>query len=178
MPGTYTVSMTLGDESYSADVEIEADPRRPMTMTDRRTRQDALLSLHALAKPLYEAAERTGTLSDQMDDAEALLGEHADAPASLGDELAAIQAELEEIGDGLQEARRWAGVAGAIQGSSTLPTEDQMWQIDAAWDAVPPLVERLNALIGQRVPAFNASLDAEGVRPDPGERLEVPRRGN
>jgi len=91
-------------------------------------------------------------------------------------ELEAIQEELEAIQEGLQEANGWSRVAGDIQQSSTLPTEDQLWQVDAAWDAVPPLVERLNALITTRVPAFNAALDAEGVRPDPGEALEVPRR--
>ena len=67
VPGTYTVSMSVGGETYSAEVEIEADPRRPMTTADRQERQDVLMSLHALAKPLYDASERTGTLSDQMD---------------------------------------------------------------------------------------------------------------
>ena len=95
----------------------------------------------------------------------------------LEDELEAIQSELDEISDGLVEARRWAGVAGAIQGSSTLPTEDQLWQADSAWDAVPPLVERLNLLLTNRVPTFNDSMNAMGVRPHPGEALRVPRRG-
>ena len=38
--------------------------------------------------------------------------------------------------------------------------EDQLWQIDAAWGAVPPLIERLNTLITTRIPVFNAGLDA------------------
>ena len=67
-------------------------------------------------------------------------------------------------------------MAEGILGSSTLPTQDQLWQIDAAWDSVPSLVERLNALLTDRVPALNASMDAEGVRPDPGEPVVVPRR--
>ena len=46
-----------------------------------------------------------------------------------------MQAELGEISTELGEARRNAGVAGAIQVSSTLPTEDQLWQVDAAWAA-------------------------------------------
>jgi photosystem II stability/assembly factor-like uncharacterized protein len=176
MPGSYSVSLSLGGETYSAEVEIEADPRRPMATADRLARQDVLMALHELAKPLYDATQRTDRLVDQMAEAEELLDQHDGAPEALTDELGAIQEELGEIGDGLQEARRWAGVANAIQGSSTVPTEDQLWQVDAAWEAVPPLVERLNVLIRDRVPAFNTSLDAEGVRPDPGEVLDVPRR--
>ena len=135
------------------------------------------MSLHDLARPLNDATQATRRLSGQFDEAAALLGDFEGESESLQEELTAMQSELEEISAGLGEARRWAGVASAIQGSSTLPTDDQMWQIDSAWDAVPPLVERLNVLITERAPAFNASMDAMGVRPNPGEAVEVPRRG-
>jgi signal transduction histidine kinase len=177
MPGAYTVSLTIGSETHAATVEIEADPRRPMTAADRRTRQAALMALHELAEPLYEATQGADRLADQMDEAASLLESHASAPDWLTAEVDSIQHQLEEISDGLQEARQWSRVAAAIQGSSTVPTEDQLWQVDAAWDAVPPLIGRLNDLISRRVPAFNASLDAEGVRPDPGPEIAVPRRG-
>ena len=36
----------------------------------------------------------------------------------------------------MAEARRNAGVARAIQGSSTLPTEDHLWQVDRAWEVM------------------------------------------
>ena len=90
--------------------------------------------------------------------------------------MEAIREALEEIEDDVAEARRNAGVAGAIQGSSTLPTADQMWQVDRAWEMMAELVEPLNALIGTRVPTLNAQLYAEGVRPKPGEEVEVPGR--
>ena len=176
MPGTYTVTLALGDERWSAEARIEADPRRPMTMADRRARQDVLMALHALAKPLNDAVTRARHLSGLLDDTEDLLDGHEGAPESLTSEFDAIREELEAIQAGLQEARGWTGVAAGIQGSSTLPTDDQLWQVDTAWEALPPLVERLNVLIATRVPALNAELDAEGVRPDPGEALEVPRR--
>lgn len=177
LPGTYTIALQVDEARWTAEVEIVAEPRRPMTAADRRTRQDALLAVYELAAPLDEATRAAERLSDQMDEVEALLDEVNDTPESLTEMLSEIQEELEEIDDGLGEARRWNGVGGAIQGSSTLPTEDQLWQIDAAWDAVPPLVERLNRLIDRDVPMLNAALDAEGVRPDPGDTLTVPRRG-
>jgi photosystem II stability/assembly factor-like uncharacterized protein len=176
MPGTYTVSLRVGDGSWSAEARIDADPRRAMTVADRRARQEALLALHELAKPLNDAVARARRLAELVDDTEDLLGAHADAPETLTAEVEAIREELSAIQAGLQEARGWTGVAADIQGSSTLPTEDQLWQVDAAWNALPPLVERLNALISVRIPDLNAALDAEGVRPDPGRVLEIPRR--
>jgi photosystem II stability/assembly factor-like uncharacterized protein len=177
LPGTYTVSMAVDGERFTSTLEIHADPRRTMTRADRMARQEVLLSLHALAEPLYEASQAVQRLESQLADVGDLLAEHGDAPEELAEELSSIEDELESIREGLGEARMNAGVAGAIQQSSTLPTGDQLWQVDAAWNAVPGLIERLNALILTRVPAFNTSLDAEGVRADPGAALTVPRRG-
>ena len=175
-PGSYTVNLQVGGETFSESVQIRADPRRTMTAADRTARREALMSLYELAAPLNDATEAAQELTDQMDEALALLDAQDAAPESLTEELTSIQTELTSIRDGLEEARDWAGVAGAIQQSSTRPTEDQAWQVDAAWNAAPPLIDRLNALISVRVPSFYDALDAEGVRPDPGETLEVPRR--
>ena len=177
MPGTYTVTVHVDGVTSSESVEIHADPRRAMTMADRSARQDVLMSLHDLAAPMNDATEAAQRLNDQLSEAEDLLGDFEGDVSDLEEELEAIQSELDEISDGLGEARRWAGVAGAIQGSSTLPTEDQLWQVNSAWDAVPPLVERLNLLLTNRIPTFNDSMNAMGVRPHPGEALPVPRRG-
>jgi photosystem II stability/assembly factor-like uncharacterized protein len=176
MPGTYTVSLTVGESTSSSTVEILPDPRRPMTTADRTARQDALMDLHALAKPMYLATRSSRELAELLDGAEDLLENHDGASESTTTELKAIRDELSEIGDELGVARRNAGVASAIQGSSTRPTEDQLWQVDAAWDAVPGLILRLNALIETRVPAFNAMLNEQGIRPDPGAAVPEPRR--
>ncbi|MDA0329924.1 MAG: hypothetical protein O2958_13065 [Gemmatimonadetes bacterium] len=177
LPGVYTVTLNAAGGTHSSTVEIQADPRRVMTAADRATRQEALMSLHQLAEPLYRATEAAQRLSSQLSEAEALLTTHEDRPSALSDELEAIQAEVAAIERELGVARGHAGVAGAIQQSSTLPTEDQLWRVEAAWAAAPGLIERVNALITERMPAFNDSLDQEGIRPDPGAAIEVPRRG-
>ncbi len=172
MPGTYTVSMTVGDETHSANVEIKADPRRPMTRADRAARQDVLMSLHRLAPVIYEAGRAVRALGEQLDATEALIEGATEAPEGLADEIAAIREALEALDDDIGEARRNAGVAGAIQGSSTLPTADQTWQVDRAWEAMDDdVLGPLNELIASRVPALNARLYAEGVRPQPLEEV-------
>ncbi|MDE2804387.1 MAG: glycosyl hydrolase [Gemmatimonadota bacterium] len=176
MPGVYTLSMTVSGETYSSTVEIQADPRRPMTRADRMARQDALISLHTLAPSIYEAGRAIDRLEEQLDAAEELIEAAAEAPEGLAEELEAIREALEEIDDDVGEARRNAGVATAIQGSSTLPTEDQMWQVDRAWEGMEELLGPLNELITSRVPALNTQLYAEGVRPKPGEAVVMPER--
>ena len=176
LPGVYTVTMEVAGETSSSTVEIQADPRRTMSRADRMARQDALMSLHTLAVPIYEAGRAIRSLEEQLDAAEELIDAAAEAPEGLEEELTAIREALEEVEDDVAEARRNAGVARAIQGSSTLPTEDHLWQVDRAWEVMAELVEPLNALITSRVPALNAQLYAEGVRPKPGEAVVVPGR--
>ncbi len=176
LPGVYTVTMEVAGETSSSTVEIQADPRRTMSRADRMARQDALMSLHRLAVPIYEAGRAIRSLEEQLDAAEELIDAAAEAPEGLEEELTAIREALEEVEDDVAEARRNAGVARAIQGSSTLPTEDHLWQVDRAWEVMAELVEPLNELITSRVPALNAQLYAEGVRPKPGEAVVVPGR--
>ena len=126
--------------------------------------------------PIYEAGRAIRSLEELLDAAEELIQGAAEAPEGLEEELTAIREALEEVEDDVAEARRNAGVARAIQGSSTLPTEDHLWQVDRAWEVMAELVEPLNALITSRVPALNAQLYAEGVRPKPGEAVVVPGR--
>jgi len=147
-----------------------------MTRSDRMARQDALMSLHALAPSIYEAGRAIDRLEEQLDAAGELIDGVEEPPEGVKDELEAIREALEEVDDDLGDARRNAGVATAIQGSSTLPTEDQMWQIDRAWEQMEELAGPLNELITSRVPALNAQLYAEGVRPKPGEEVVLPER--
>ena len=68
-------------------------------------------------------------------------------------------------------------MGGAIDGSTTRPTTDQLWQIDTAWEKIPDTITRLNAIITDRMPALNRLLNEHGVRPDPGDVVELPIRG-
>lgn len=175
LPGTYTVVLTLGDTESTTALVIEADPRRPMAMADREARQEALMDLHHMAEPLYRANRALSRLGEVVDEARALLPD--DAPEEVADEIDAIEAELDALGDGFQQANRNAGVRNAIQVSSTVPTEDQLWQIEQLWTEVPALVSRVNTLVETRVPALNDRLDELGARPDPGEAVPMPSRG-
>ena len=134
------------------------------------------MSLYALAKPIYEATQMGRSLNQQLDATESLIKEQEDVPEALTEELSAIKDELEEIRDELGDASRNARVGNSIQNSSTVPTADQRWQVEQAWEDVPALIGRMNALVETRIPAFNEMLNQAGIRPSPGKAIEVPKK--
>ena len=72
---------------------------------------------------------------------------------------------------------RGAGVWRQIEAATHAPTADQLWQIDRSWEELPAIIERLNELVTVSLPALNAKLYAEGLRPKPGEAVVMPGRG-
>ena len=71
---------------------------------------------------------------------------------------------------------RLNGLSNQIQASSTLPTEDQLWAVDRAWELLLPAAQRLHTIVLSRMPGFNAMLNAKGVRPSVGDTIEMPAR--
>ena len=134
------------------------------------------MSMYALAKPLYEAGRRMRELNEQVSEVQQLLKDNEDAPESIGEAATAISTELGEIGRELGQANRGARASFMLEGSTTRPSPDVMLQIEMAWDMVPDLIERLNAVITTQMPALNAQLNEHGIRPLPGDLLDVPRK--
>lgn len=179
MPGSYSVNLDAGGSSFSRELTVRLDPRVEITRADLIARQHALLDAYALAKPLYEARSAIQELNRQLADIQGLLGDQEDAPAALSEEATTILDELNELNSELSQVSRLARAGGSVEGSTTKPTEDQLWQIERAWEQVPDLISRLNAFVTGRVPAFYARLNENGIRPDPGEAVSIPvRPGN
>ena len=139
-------------------------------------RQNALMSLHALAKPLYEAGRAVRRLNEQIASTKELLGEHADAPEDLAAAVDSLADEIDELREDINQANRDARLQGAIEGSDAGPTTDQLWQIDRAWEIIPPLIEKLNDIVTSRIPAINRRLDAAGIRANAVEAIAMPSR--
>ncbi len=176
LPGTYTVRLEAAGQTTSTDFMVRLDPRIEISRADLEARQDALLSMYALAKPLYEAGQRVRQLNERVAEVQQLLKDNEDAPESIGEAATALSTELGEIGRELGQANRGARASFMLEGSTTRPSPDVMLQIDLAWDKVPGLIDRLNAVITTQMPALNAQLNEHGIRPLPGDPLEVPRK--
>jgi ABC-type transporter Mla subunit MlaD len=139
-------------------------------------RWDAARSVYELVGPLYLANQQADTLNRRLADVKRLVDGRDDVPDDLVTDLDSLRARVDtlddELGDVNRDVRR---LYSRIEGSSGRPTEDQLRQLDEAWDEAPGLIERLNAIIEDEMPALYRRLDELGIRPDPGELVEVPR---
>ncbi len=176
LPGAYTVRLEVGETTAETSVDVRLDPRLEVSTADLAARQDALMSAYRLAKPIYDGQQAVGRLNRQLRDIEALLRDH-EVPETVTDEVASLKEDLESLREDIDDAARGARGAFAIEGSTTAPTADQLWQLEQTWETLPPLLEQLNVVITDRMPALNRQLDDHGVRPDPGEAVDLPRRG-
>ncbi|MCY3698267.1 MAG: hypothetical protein OXH46_01335 [Gemmatimonadetes bacterium] len=178
LPGTYTVRLTVGGESQTTDVGVRLDPRREASRAALVSRQDAMLRAHALAGPARDARERIGAMNDRLAEIRALVddAEMEDADRERIETIAeAISGQLEEIGDDLGDVAGGAGI-GQMEGWSGEPTADQMYRIGLAWEALPEVAERINALLATRMPRLEALLGDLGVTPDLGDPIRIPPR--
>ena len=173
LPGVYQIQLDVGQTTMLGDLTVRQDPRITVSRADLAARQSAMMSMYALQAPVYEARQALGRLRGQLSDVEELLRD-ADATESFGAEVDEIQEALDDVGGDL--ARLPMGAGRQIEASTSRPTEDQLQDVERAWQDAPDILDRLNELILSRIPALNRRLDAEGVRADPGQSVEVPRR--
>jgi photosystem II stability/assembly factor-like uncharacterized protein len=176
LPGVYQIQIEVGETTMLGDLVVRQDPRIEVSRGDLAARQAAIMSAYALERSVHDAGQAILRLRDQLGDVDDLLNDVDDPPETLSEEVEAIKEELGSISDNLDRlsVRR---TRSAIEGSTTRPTEDQLEAIDRAWNDTPAIIEGLNAVISDRMPALNRRLDDEGIRADPGEVVAIPRRG-
>ena len=134
------------------------------------------ISASALSKSVYEAGQAVRRLTEQITAVQDLLKASEAAPDSLKAEADSLRGDIRAVGEEINEARRGSRGTFAIEGSTTRPTADQLWQLEQAWEEVPALITQLNEIITTKMPALYRQLDEQGIRPNPGEVLEVPKR--
>jgi photosystem II stability/assembly factor-like uncharacterized protein len=179
LPGTYVVHLEVGDAVAEQAVTVRLDPRVEPDLAALEARYDATKSAAGIGATIRNAQAAARRLRGQLDDARKLVrGAATDGVPADSALLAAadsLDTQLDSLGARLGRANP-GRAASSLESSATAPSADETWVIDRAWRDAPPLVEELNRLITQRMPAFNERLDRAGVRPNPGEPVAVPRR--
>ncbi len=176
LPGTYTVRLEAGGATQSSELVVAWDPRVEVVRAELEARWEAVRSLYELVAPLYLANQQSDTLNRRLTDVKRLVDGRDDVPEDLVTDVESLRARVDtlddELGDVNRDVRR---LYGRIDGASRRPTEDQLSGLDEAWDKAPELIVRLNAIIEDELPSLYRRLNELGIRPDPGEPVEVPR---
>jgi photosystem II stability/assembly factor-like uncharacterized protein len=179
LPGAYTVRLTVGETAQTVDVQVRLDPRRDAARADLVARQDALMRVYELAKPLRDTEQRLDAMTDRMGEIEELLAS-ADlddaTKEGLSEDAQAISEEIEEVREALERANHLGRGTSGIANWSGRPSADQLWAIESTWEEIPDVIDRVNGLLTTRLPAFEDRLTETGVHASLGEPITVPRR--
>ena len=173
MPGIYQIQVEAGQVTMFGDVMVQLDPRIDISNDELQSRQEALMSIYRLQKPVFEATQAVQRLEEQLGKAVKLIKDTNHSDDSLSKEAEEMMLTLEDIRKNL--ANLPMGVGGSIEGSHTLPTQDQLEDIERAWEDGPAIIEDLNFLISNSMPQFYRSMNTAGIRADPGDIIRIPR---
>ena len=176
LPGTYIVTLAMGEETKSRTLEVRLDPRAEISQADLPARQEAMLDSYRMSGAVSGARELIESMRGHLNGIEDRIDEAAEPPADLREEVDTLRAALEEAGGDLDDAGRGASVWRVIQRATNPPTADQLWTIDRSWKQLPAVIERVNFLLAERMPLLFARAFPEDLEPGLGEAVAVPVR--
>ena len=174
LPGIYQVRMTAGLLQSEIDVEVEADPRDRMSETDRRSRYEAAMSVFEILGLLGQARDASERLESQLEDVATLLESSSGVTEDLENLVEELKGNLDGANEDLSRLNRISRLLSSIEGSATVPTADQLYQIEEGMDDLIEVIMTMNELIAEGMPNLNSELDQLGIRPDPGSLIEIP----
>jgi photosystem II stability/assembly factor-like uncharacterized protein len=183
-PGTYTVTLAVGEKTVSRPVVVEEDPRITTPASDRAVRFDVLLRLRDLSSraggSAQALAELRRVLGEAMKDWEETLG------PDIPEEVRRLAEELSHAADKLWERfatrRLWLGssspplvwrpptltrrisrLASAVEGITAAPTSSQMAELEELSGLAAETAAAVDELIQGGLQDLNRGLTQAGV---------------
>ncbi len=190
LPGTYTARLTVDGKSYTAPIVVRNDPRSPASAAD-------LVAQHALQMKIYRGIKDAW---NGFQDAEALrnqITEMHNPPADAASALKAFETQLDSVAGSNSGGRGGRGggfggrggrggnahptlqamngslvrLLGGLDDGDMAPTPSQLAGFRGACTDLRDGLTRWQSLMATDLPALNATLSKDGVKP-----LVVPRR--
>ncbi len=173
VPGSYTVTVAVGDRQASGRVEVMMDPRLEGTwvLQDLIALRDAQLEVIDLMAAMESASERVEQVQEQFEALRDLLRDKEEVPQAVTDALSSFERDLGAIQNDLFGGSWWRAdtLQGRIirlyvdmSGLSELPA-DAPRRIQQTREELAAGIQRVNAFFTERVPAFNRTLSATGI---------------
>ncbi len=174
IPGTYTVKMTRGKETYTTQLALTLDRRATYTVEDRKLQYDALLRLYAVLRDMTFTVDRINSLHDALlTRAGELKSDNALASRlhSLADEAEDARKKIvatKEGGAVTGEERireKTTQVYGAILGYEGRPSEYYLARIDSLKRELDDVAKQIDSLSARDLPTLNSSLKRKQLKP-------------
>jgi hypothetical protein len=174
-PGTYSVTVSIGDIWSSSNLEVSGDPRNPRDMEDLVAKREALVMMVEITRSVDEAREELERLMlgvenvlETLDESEGDLRQEGqglwDALHTLEERLF-TGPECQGSCGGDVVADVIAQPIGRITGEDGAPSENTRTMIDQAVAAAETIRSELAAIIDGSVAAYRAALISAGYTP-------------
>ena len=186
-PGIYIVRLDAGDHVVEGEVTVRGDPRVSLSAEVASARRAAMMDSYRLSGPAVAAQRALSEVDDRLDEIARLAengaggseegnGQADGGAATLAAEVDSVRAGMADVRRHLQRASGGANVWGGIQGNSSAPTADALWQIDRSWAALPGALDAVNRFLAGPVASLYGRAYTDETRPDVPESVEMPSR--
>jgi hypothetical protein len=174
VPGTYTIRLTKGKQSYESKLEIGLDPRAKYTMADRKAQFDAAMRVHKIFGEMTDLAEKISGLRQKAMAAASKLPENDPMRADLqtfsnqADDIRKNIVATKEGGaiTGEKRLREYTDdVYGAILSYEGRPAAYQLERIDVLQRELKDVETEFAAFTAKNLPKINDALKTHGMQP-------------
>jgi photosystem II stability/assembly factor-like uncharacterized protein len=178
LPGTYTVKLTKGDQTYAGELKLVLDPRAKFNLDDRKAEFDLSLKLYRLLEHMSYATAAILEVRDGSTARAAKLGDKDPLRARLqqlaedSDKLRSKIVATTEGGmiTGEERIRELVGALyGDVTGYEGRPTDYQVERTEALSRELEDVVNDFRKLTDRELPAINAGLKKKKL-----EAIQVP----
>ena len=178
LPGTYTVRMTVNDQSYRQQLTVVKDPRSAASDADLREQFDFLMRIHGKTTQANDAVKMIRNLKAQLADRSKKMppdksAAFASVAKTLTDRLSAVESEIYQVKNQsgqdplnypIRLNNKIAALSGVVGGTDAKPTSQSYTVFN---DLSAQLDRQLSAMRGALMilPSINASLKSAGLPP-------------
>ncbi len=177
LPGTYTVKMTRGKETYTTQLVLELDPRAKFSMEDRKLEFDAAMRAYRLLGEMSFQVDRINGVHDAlMERGTKLKGDPA-----FGKTLQELAGKVETMRKKIVATTEGGAITGeerirekttqlygAILNYEGRPTDYQVARIDSLKKELDEAAGEFDAVLTKELPAVNKTLSQkklEAIQP-------------
>ena len=177
LPGTYTVKMTRGKETYTTQLVLELDPRAKFSMEDRRLEFDAAMRAYRLLGEMSFQVDRINGVHDAlMERGRKLKGDPTFSKRlqELAGKVEAMRKKIVATTEGgaiTGEERireKTTQLYGVILNYEGRPTDYQIARIDSLKKELDEVAGEFDAVVTKELPAVNKTLSQkklEAIQP-------------
>src|SRR6266581_683326 len=174
LPGTYTVKMTRGTETYSTQLVVGLDPRAKFTAEDRKLEFDAAMRVYNLLGDMSFDVERINGVHDSLMarsgkvKAEDVLNKRLQNLAQKTEEMRKKIVATKEGGAVTGEERireKSTQLYGDILNYEGRPADYQVARIDSLKKELEDVAGEFDALVSKELAAVNKSLSQKKLEP-------------